>query len=100
MSCGSLHRHGLVWMQAELLDAAAGLVRPGGLLVYATCSLEPEENEEQVARFLERAPTFTLQPAPAGLLPPGVLTPEGYLATLPQRHGVDGAFAARLLRAS
>ncbi|KAK9825393.1 hypothetical protein WJX81_008684 [Elliptochloris bilobata] len=91
----------LVALQAELLDIAARLVRPGGVLVYSTCSLEPEENEEQIARFLERTPGFRLQPADAlGLLPPGVLTPQGYLATLPHRHAADGAFAARLLRAS
>ncbi len=85
--------------QAELLDAAAALVRPGGVLVYSTCSLEAEENEGQVAAFLARAAGFALQPAPPGLLPPGVLTPQGCLATLPHRHGTDGAFAARLLRA-
>jgi 16S rRNA C967 or C1407 C5-methylase (RsmB/RsmF family) len=85
--------------QAELLDAAAALVRPGGLLVYSTCSLEAEENEGQVAAFLARAPGFALQPAPPGLLPPGVLTPQGCLAMLPHVHGTDGAFAARLLRA-
>jgi len=79
--------------QAELLDAAAALVRPGGLLVYSTCSLEAEENEGQVVAFLARAPGFALQPAPPGLLP------QGCLATLPHVHGTDGAFAARLLRA-
>ena len=48
----------LVALQRELLDAAAGLLEPGGLLVYATCSLEPEENEEQVEGFLARNPGF------------------------------------------
>ena len=45
-------------LQGRILDAAAAVVRPGGRLVYATCSSEPEENEEVVARFLERSPAF------------------------------------------
>ena len=86
-------------LQAELLDAAACLVRPGGVLVYSTCSLEPEENAQQVAAFLERTNGFILDDAAAlGLLPEGVLTPQGFLETLPHRHAADGAFAARILR--
>lgn len=46
----------LVKLQAELLDAAVSFVKPGGLLVYSTCSVEPEENEMQVEAFLERHP--------------------------------------------
>lgn len=88
-------------MQAELLDAAACLVRPRGVLVYSTCSLEPEENAQQVAAFLERNQGFALEDANAlGLLPEGVLTPQGCLETLPHRHAADGAYAARMLRHS
>ncbi len=79
--------------QERLLEAVAGVVRPGGWLVYASCSLEPEENEEQVHRFLSRHPDFSRDPAP---MPDGLLTPAGDLQLLPQRHGTDGAFAARL----
>src|SRR5690606_19113565 len=50
----------LAQLQRELLDSAAKLVRPGGILVYSTCSLEPEENEQQVERFLSTHPEFTL----------------------------------------
>jgi 16S rRNA (cytosine967-C5)-methyltransferase len=82
--------------QARMLDAAAVVVRPGGWLVYATCSLEPEENEEQVTAFLERHPVFRRDP-PASF-PAELLSAAGDLALLPQRHGVDGAFAARLRR--
>ena len=87
----------LAAQQAELLDAASAAVRPGGLLVYATCSLEPEENEEQVDRFLERHPDF--QREPADDFPAGLLSPKGDLMILPHRHAMDGGFAARLRRA-
>lgn len=87
----------LVALQAEILAAAAPLVRPGGILVYSTCSLEPEENEGQVESFLARNPGFRREP-PAGAVDPSLLTAEGSLAVLPQRRGVDGSFAARLRR--
>jgi 16S rRNA (cytosine967-C5)-methyltransferase len=82
--------------QRELLDAAATAVAPGGLLVYATCSLEPEENQQQVDAFLDRHPEFGRE---RNEIFPGALTsPEGDLMILPQRHQMDGAFAARLRR--
>lgn len=83
--------------QAILLAGAAFVVRTGGLLVYVTCSLEPEENVEQVGRFLRRHPEYRRAPSP-GAVPPGAVTPEGDLELLPQRHGTDGAYAARLER--
>jgi 16S rRNA (cytosine967-C5)-methyltransferase len=86
----------LAEQQRHLLDAVAHTVRPGGWLVYATCSLEPEENEEQVDAFLSRHDDFRRDPAPG--IPAEVLSPSGDLQLLPQRHGVDGAFAARLRR--
>lgn len=92
---GPTELESLVGLQRELLDAAAELVRPGGLLVYATCSLEPEENEAQVEQFLQRHPRFVRDPVPGGL-DPAVITAEGDLQILPQRQGVDGAYAARL----
>ncbi len=87
----------LARQQEELLDAAADAVRPGGLLVYATCSLEPEENEIQVDRFLVRHPEFRREPAED--FPAALLSPRGDLMMLPHRHGTDGGFAARLRRA-
>lgn len=87
----------LTALQRDLLRRAATIVRPGGLLVYATCSLEPEENDRQVDEFLRAHPEWTLEPPPAGAVPLTVLD-EGRLRVLPQRHGTDGAFAARLRR--
>ena len=86
-------------LQRAILDAAAEIVKPGGLLVYSTCSLEREENDEQVDWFLERHPGWRLDPPPEGVVPQAVLD-RGLLRVLPQRHGTDGAFAARLRRSA
>lgn len=83
--------------QARLLDAAAALVRPGGLVVYATCSLEAEENENQVEAFLRRHPAFGRAPVP-GAVPPELVTAVGDFCSQPWQHGIDGAYAARLER--
>ncbi|HET6578064.1 MAG TPA: transcription antitermination factor NusB [Gemmatimonadales bacterium] len=82
--------------QSRLLDAASAIVRPGGLLVYATCSLEPEENDQQVTAFLGRHAAFRREPSPE--FPAALTSPAGDLTVLPQRHGMDGAYAARLRR--
>ena len=84
--------------QARLLAAAAQLVRPGGLLVYATCSLEPEENEHVVESFLTQHPEFARTPRGESSLPSELLTDAGDFQSMPQRHGIDGAYAARLVR--
>jgi 16S rRNA (cytosine967-C5)-methyltransferase len=86
----------LARIQAELLDRAAEVVAPGGLLVYSTCSLEPEENERQVERLLAERPEFARESSE--LFPPALLSPEGDLMILPQRDQMDGAYAARLRR--
>ena len=83
--------------QRTILRAAANAVVPGGLLIYSTCSLEPEENDAQVEAFLAEHPSWTLEPPPEGAVPAAVLD-AGRLRVLPQRHGTDGSFAARLRR--
>jgi 16S rRNA (cytosine967-C5)-methyltransferase len=85
----------LALLQREILDNAAGLVRPGGVLVYSTCTTEPEENQRQVESFLGRHPDFCVEDA-GGFVAKSVVTPEGYIETLPHRHHIDGSFAARL----
>jgi len=87
-------------LQTELLGRAAELIRPGGVLVYATCTLTPEENEGTVKAFLAEHDDFLLEDGRA-ILPPSsgdVIEQQGSLKTWPHRHGVDGFFAARLRR--
>jgi len=85
-------------LQRAILRAAANVVKPGGLLVYSTCSLEPEENDQIVDALLaEAGDAWTLEP-PVGAVPEAVLD-GGRLRVLPQAHGTDGAFAVRLRRA-
>ncbi len=83
--------------QAAILDAASRLVKPGGGLVYATCSVLPAEDERQVEGFLERHPEFTLVPPTDLSLPPETAAGP-YLRLSPLKHGTDGFFAAAMVR--
>ncbi|XP_078163892.1 NOL1/NOP2/sun family protein / antitermination NusB domain-containing protein isoform X1 [Carex rostrata] len=87
----------LTHLQDELLDVASLLVKPGGVLVYSTCSIDPDENEERVLSFLQRHPEFTVQPI-HGLVPPDFISENGFYSSNPVKHCMDGAFAARLVR--
>lgn len=81
----------LLATQAAILDAAAGLLKPGGRLVYSTCTIHPAENQQQIQAFLQRHPEFTLaSPSPA--MPQGMrCTPYGMLS-IPTETGMDGFF--------
>jgi 16S rRNA (cytosine967-C5)-methyltransferase len=85
--------------QARILDVAERLVRPGGRLVYATCSLLREENEAQIEAFCGRHPAFKVIPySQAWDLPASLPCPDPYLVLTPLQHGTDGFFAAILER--
>jgi len=87
----------LAALQLQILTEAAQCVRPGGRLIYATCSLLREENEAIVDAFLKIHPAFVAAAGPADF-PPGLLSPQGRLRLWPQRHGSDGFFAACMVR--
>lgn len=98
----------LAALQTRMLDRAAALTRPGGRIVYCTCSLEPEEGETQIVAFLRRNPDFKRQPIDAAAegVPAEFVNPDGDLRTLPlhwpaddpRLAGIDGFFAARIVR--
>jgi 16S rRNA (cytosine967-C5)-methyltransferase len=71
-------------LQIEIVRALIPLLKPNGVLVYSTCSLEPEENKEVVRRILEQTPRLSL---------------ETERSSLPFRDGFDGAYAAKLIQA-
>jgi 16S rRNA (cytosine967-C5)-methyltransferase len=85
----------LAALQFDLLAGVAPLVRAGGVLVYAVCTLTREENEGVVSRFVDAHPAFAVENV-APHAPTELVTPGGFLRTLPHRHGLDGFFAARL----
>lgn len=94
----------LAKLQTDLLSHAATLVAPGGVLVFATCSLEPEEGDAHIKRFLRNHDGWALVPVNPNLAPPGSVQPDGTLRTLPHMaatadglaEGMDGFFAACL----
>jgi 16S rRNA (cytosine967-C5)-methyltransferase len=82
--------------ELRMLGHAAGVVAPGGRLIYATCSSEPEENEDVTDAFLRLSPDFTAIDARAAhpLLPSLVVDNRGHLRTSPDRHGLEAFFGA------
>lgn len=85
--------------QNRMLTSVSSAVRPGGRLIYATCSSEPEENDRVVEAFLAAHREFELEPpAEPSAMWRGVLDSRGFLRTLPFAHGLEAFFAARLVR--
>ena len=82
---------GLLPVQAAILEAAAPLVQEGGVLLYSTCTLLPEENEVQVTAFLQSHGEFSLEPFAVG-----AISSSGMLTLTPDEHGTDGFFIAKL----
>ena len=85
---------GLPAIQAAILNNACRYVKSGGVLVYSTCTVFPEENEKNVESFLRSNPDFSLTPFKVGTLD----VPEGYVTLLPDEHPTDGFFISKLTR--
>ena len=81
----------LLSTQAAILDTAARLLKPGGRLVYSTCTIDPAENQQQIAAFLQRHPEFSVV-NPAVELPAGMQAGEHGILSVPTRTGMDGFF--------
>jgi 16S rRNA (cytosine967-C5)-methyltransferase len=88
----------LVAIQRGILENAAALVKPGGALVYSTCTTEPEENIDLVREFLSRHDEFTIDPA-QHFVNAQLVHADGYVETFPHTHSMDGSFAIRLKKA-
>ncbi len=86
-------------IQSDLLDVGASYVKSGGHLIYSTCTIEPEENEEQVKLFLERHPEFQVEKIDGEMLP-RTWTPDeaGYITLYPHIHGTDGFFICKMVK--
>jgi 16S rRNA (cytosine967-C5)-methyltransferase len=85
----------LAKQQMNLLDNGARLVIPGGVLVYSTCTTEPEENCLLVKSFLAQHSEFSIDDA-SKFVNKSVVTEDGFIETFPHRHHIDGSFSARL----
>lgn len=105
---GTLHRHADArWRQSEeavqrlaktqsmILNQVSQWVRPGGFLVYSTCTLHPSENEDVVSTFLSQHPTWSIDVSTSPLLTP-FLCPEGWIKVWPHQKDMDGFFMVRL----
>ena len=84
-------------LQREILEAGAAALRPGGRLVYSTCTISRRENEDQIADFLARHPEFSAADLP-GPYPPTSADGGTFSQTLPHRDDTDGFFIAALRR--
>ena len=83
-------------LQYDLLSKASSMIKPGGVLVYSTCSIEPEENYDIIKKFLDNNPNFTLENASL-YFPSDLVDENGCIQTFPHIHHMDGAFAAKLI---
>ncbi|MHB8853052.1 MAG: 16S rRNA (cytosine(967)-C(5))-methyltransferase RsmB [Ignavibacteriaceae bacterium] len=83
-------------LQYDLLNKASSMIKPGGVLVYSTCSIEPEENYDIIKKFLDNNPSFKLENASL-YFPKDLVDENGCIQTFPHVHHMDGAFAAKLI---
>ena len=87
----------IVKIQRAMLKDAAQLLKPGGILIYATCTIEPEENENIIQEFLKLHPSFKIESADK-FVDKKFVNSEGYIRTWPDQPGLDGSFAVRLIK--
>ena len=87
----------IVKLQKELLNSAAPIIKPGGILVYSTCTIEPEENENVIGEFLEKHKDFCIDDA-GSFVNTNLVDSNGYVKTFPHIHSLDGSFSARLVK--
>jgi 16S rRNA (cytosine967-C5)-methyltransferase len=85
----------LVHLQKALLENAVRLVKPGGVLVYSTCTIEPEENFDLIKEFLIQHPEFSIEPAQQ-FVHQDLVKSQGHVETFQHKHGMDGSFSVRL----
>ncbi len=85
----------LVHLQTSLLENASRLVKPGGVLVYSTCTIEPEENFELIREYLVRHPEFSIEPAER-FVHQDLVGASACVETFRHKHGMDGSFSVRL----
>ena len=81
-------------LQLEILEKSVRYLKVGGIAVYSTCTLNPAENEDVIAKFLENNPDFELVPFKVGELS----ADSGMLTLLPHKHGTDGFFMAKIIK--
>jgi len=91
------HISDLVRIQKQLIHAAASQIKPGGVLVYSTCTILTEENEEVIEFFLSEHKNFAIEDGKK-FVHSAVVTKEGYVKTWPDQHNINGSFAVRLKR--
>ncbi|RMD88517.1 MAG: 16S rRNA (cytosine(967)-C(5))-methyltransferase RsmB [Calditrichaeota bacterium] len=84
-------------LQFKILKKASELIKPGGSIVYSTCTIEPEENEQIIEKFLQERPAFRIERSNMESLKP-FEHPQGYYYTLPHIHQMDGIFAVKLVK--
>lgn len=95
------HIHTLTELQYKILENSASCLKPKGVIVYCTCTIEPEENEQVIDKFIKAHPNFKIQSVepfiPAQLRDKNIVTPEGFMRSFPHLHNMDGFFAARMI---
>ncbi|MCD6447154.1 MAG: methyltransferase domain-containing protein [Candidatus Marinimicrobia bacterium] len=87
---------GLLKVQHDILENMSKYVKPGGMMVYSTCTFDREENWNQVKQFINRHPEFSIAPADPAIFPKELITDYGAIESLPHQHSCEGSFAIAL----